>query len=82
VKPAGFIFHETRCGSTLVANQLAVLPGNRVFSESGIAVQVRDAPLYVLLQSQLGYATLKRYDCAVQLLCSVCDMITLYRGAK
>jgi hypothetical protein len=41
VKPAGFIFHETRCGSTLIANQLAVLPSNRVFSESKVAIQVR-----------------------------------------
>jgi len=34
LKIGGFIFHDTRCGSTLVANQIAVLPQNRVFSES------------------------------------------------
>ncbi|KAG5186768.1 hypothetical protein JKP88DRAFT_288513 [Tribonema minus] len=35
----GFVFHDTRCGSTLVANQLAILPENRVFSESRPPVQ-------------------------------------------
>ena len=32
--PAGFVFHESRCGSTLAANALAVIEGTRVFSES------------------------------------------------
>ena len=32
--PAGFIFHESRVGSTLVANILAADPENLVFSES------------------------------------------------
>ncbi|CAM9345981.1 unnamed protein product [Scytosiphon promiscuus] len=32
--PKGFVYHETRCGSTLVANMLAALPPSRVFSES------------------------------------------------
>ncbi|CAN0122286.1 unnamed protein product, partial [Ectocarpus fasciculatus] len=32
--PKGFIYHETRCGSTLVANMLATLAPSRVFSES------------------------------------------------
>ena len=31
--PAGFIFHMSRCGSTLVAQMLAALPENRVLSE-------------------------------------------------
>ena len=34
--PAGFVFHESRCGSTLVANALAAMDPmkNRVYSES------------------------------------------------
>jgi len=32
--PQGFIFHESRCGSTLAANAFAVVEGTRVFSES------------------------------------------------
>ena len=31
--PAGFVFHMSRCGSTLVAQMLAALPENRVLSE-------------------------------------------------
>jgi len=35
--PKGFVFHESRCGSTLVANSLAFFDAekNRVYSESG-----------------------------------------------
>eukprot|EP01041_Mallomonas_annulata_P013613 gene13613-28915_t len=40
--PAGFIFHESRVGSTLVANMLASDPWSMVFSES-------DPPAAVLL---------------------------------
>ncbi|CAN0198873.1 unnamed protein product, partial [Ectocarpus sp. 8 AP-2014] len=32
--PTGFIFHETRCGSTLVANMLASVETNVMWSES------------------------------------------------
>jgi hypothetical protein len=32
--PAGFIFHMSRCGSTLVSQMLAALPGNVVISEA------------------------------------------------
>ncbi len=32
--PAGFIFHMSRCGSTLVAQMLAALPQNTVISEA------------------------------------------------
>lgn len=37
MKPKGFVFHESRCGSTLVANSLAAMDPskNRVYSESG-----------------------------------------------
>ncbi|CAM9595652.1 unnamed protein product, partial [Phaeothamnion confervicola] len=41
VEPHGFVFHETRCGSTLVANMLASIPSNRVYSESRPPVQVK-----------------------------------------
>eukprot|EP01035_Chromulina_nebulosa_P026497 gene26497-34697_t len=34
VKPTGFVFHESRVGSTLVANSLASDPWSMVFSES------------------------------------------------
>lgn len=33
--PAGFIFHMSRCGSTLVSRMLAALPENLVISEAG-----------------------------------------------
>jgi hypothetical protein len=33
--PAGFIFHMSRCGSTLVSQMLAAIPGNVVVSEAG-----------------------------------------------
>jgi len=33
--PAGFIFHMSRCGSTLVSRMLASLPENLVISEAG-----------------------------------------------
>jgi hypothetical protein len=33
--PAGFIFHMSRCGSTLVSQMLAALPENVVISEAG-----------------------------------------------
>jgi len=34
LKPSGFIFHMSRCGSTLVAQMLAALPENIVISEA------------------------------------------------
>ena len=42
LEPAGFIFHESRVGSTLATNLLASDPSNMVFSES-------DPPATVLL---------------------------------
>lgn len=33
VYPSGFVFHESRVGSTLIANMLAADPDNMVFSE-------------------------------------------------
>lgn len=37
MKPTGFVFHESRCGSTVVANALAAMEPaeHRVYSESG-----------------------------------------------
>ena len=42
LKPAGFVFHESRCGSTLVANSLAAFnpEKSRVYSESTPPVTV------------------------------------------
>mmetsp|Transcript_31125 Transcript_31125/g.100290 ORF Transcript_31125/g.100290 Transcript_31125/m.100290 type:complete len:351 (-) Transcript_31125:252-1304(-) len=34
LEPSGFVFHESRVGSTLVANMLASIPTNLVYSES------------------------------------------------
>src|SRR4051812_22673696 len=36
VPPTGFIFHVSRCGSTLVSQMLASLPRNIVISEASI----------------------------------------------
>jgi hypothetical protein len=36
LKPAGFIFHLSRCGSTLITQMLASLPQNVVLSEAGV----------------------------------------------
>jgi gluconate kinase len=42
LKPSGFIFHMSRCGSTLIAQMLAALPQNIVISEA--------APIDVVLR--------------------------------
>jgi hypothetical protein len=47
--PDGFIFHMSRCGSTLVSQMLAALPGNIVLSEP--------PPLDALLRTDLRGAT-------------------------
>ena len=36
LKPTGFIFHLSRCGSTLITQLLASLPENAVISEAGL----------------------------------------------
>lgn len=45
MKPKGFVFHESRCGSTLVANSLAAFtPGKtRVYSESSPPIRAMKA---------------------------------------
>ena len=45
VPPAGFIFHTSRCGSTLVGQMLAALPEHIVISEAG--------PIDTVLRSHL-----------------------------
>ena len=40
LEPTGFVFHETRCGSTLVADMLAAHPHHLTFSESTPPAQV------------------------------------------
>jgi hypothetical protein len=45
IPPTGFIFHGSRCGSTLVAQMLAALPENIVISEAG--------PIDIVLRSHL-----------------------------
>ena len=37
LEPNGFVYHETRTGSTLVANMLAHVPSNLVLSENNVA---------------------------------------------
>lgn len=44
LRPAGLIFHMSRCGSTLLARMLAVLPRNVVLSEPGPLDQVLRVP--------------------------------------
>lgn len=50
LQPRGFIFHMSRCGSTLVSQTLAALPGSVVLSEAGpidsvLRARFRDASL-------------------------------------
>ena len=40
IEPTGFIFHESRVGSTLVANMLASIPANLVYSEPHVPFSV------------------------------------------
>jgi len=40
LQPTGFIFHESRVGSTLVANMLASVPTNLVYSEPSVPAAV------------------------------------------
>jgi hypothetical protein len=47
--PTGAVFHESRCGSTLVGNMLAKIPDSLVYSESG-------PPFDILTNSRLTHA--------------------------
>jgi hypothetical protein len=44
LSPTGFLFHASRCGSTLVTQMLASAPQNRVLSEPNILDSVLAAP--------------------------------------
>jgi hypothetical protein len=44
VRPAGFIYHMNRCGSTLAARQLTALPGVFAISEPFVFQQLLDQP--------------------------------------
>ena len=48
--PDGFIFHMSRCGSTLVAQMLAAVPGHVVVSEAAVLDQV----LQLMIAGQVG----------------------------
>ena len=55
--PDGFIFHMSRCGSTLVAQMLAALPGSLVVSEAApldAALQLRSADALRAMVAALG----------------------------
>jgi hypothetical protein len=47
LRPAGLIFHMSRCGSTLAAQMLASLPRNVVLSEPGPLDQILRAPAWL-----------------------------------
>ena len=47
--PTGAVFHESRCGSTLVGNMLAKIPDSLVYSESG-------PPFDILTNNRLTHA--------------------------
>ena len=46
IRPTGFIFHLSRCGSTLVAQMLAALPADIVISEASVIESVLRAGLW------------------------------------
>lgn len=54
--PAGFIFHMSRCGSTLISQMLAALPQNLVISEAApidFVVRARDGSRVVSEEQQM-----------------------------
>lgn len=57
VQPAGFIFHLSRCGSTLISGCLSELETTCVFSESPLLTEL-------LLDKELPVAERKLYLCA------------------
>uniref|UniRef100_A0A7S2S3F9 Sulfotransferase domain-containing protein n=1 Tax=Eucampia antarctica TaxID=49252 RepID=A0A7S2S3F9_9STRA len=75
--PKGFVFHESRCGSTLVANSLAAMDPskNRVYSES-------PPPLEVLKSCGLHKGACGGGDQAIQLFRDVVYMMGRTNDAK
>ncbi len=57
--PAGFIFHMSRCGSTLVSQMLAALPENVVLSEAGPIESVLHADLQATVSDDERLAWLR-----------------------
>jgi len=51
IAPSGFVFHVSRCGSTLLSQMLSVLPRNRVLSEPDVMSQY----LYHCLQGDITF---------------------------
>jgi hypothetical protein len=58
--PAGFIFHTSRCGSTLVAQVLASVPHHTVISEATILSSIIQRPAHALTMSLAQRAQLLR----------------------
>ena len=62
ISPRGFVFHQSRCGSTLVANAIAARRDSLVYSEPEILVQALErapellGPLLELMGSRGGRA--------------------------
>lgn len=56
--PAGFILHESRCGSTLAANMLSVVPGALVYAESSAPSDVITHCSGCSLETQVRYLRL------------------------
>ena len=93
--PRGFIFHASRCGSTLVAQMLAALPRNIVLSEPAILHQVlnpkssdhsiRDDDKIRLLQAVIGTLGRPRnqgeQDCFVKFSSNAISKVPLIRRA-
>ena len=59
--PSGFIFHTTRCGSTLISRMLAVLPGAAVIAEAHPIDQVVQAKLAIPELTPLQHAQWLRW---------------------
>jgi hypothetical protein len=58
LRPTAFIFHWSRCGSTLVSQMLAAVPGNIVISEAPPFDRVLQAPILdprITRERQIGW---------------------------
>ena len=54
--PSGLVFHQSRCGSTLVANMLAVAPGAVSYSEANPVMEA----VYTLQRAKLSHVQMVR----------------------
>ncbi len=95
IRPSGFIYHMSRCGSTLVSRLLAQLPSNIVVSEPPILDEVlraRGAPVSIdratrvqWVRSILGALGRRRFPAEarffVKLDCwSICDFAVMHEA--